>query len=199
MFQRWLLPFVFLMVVSDAGGKDRAVELSAGGGIYFPSNDDYDFYFGGQAANFSLQLAFLGKSGFDFKLGGDFSTKTQERALGRDYFANLYDLRLGFAFRVLPRRRVTPFLGGGATLSEARGGEKPDADLKARSLGGYVEGGVRYQLSPRFFAALEAWQDFRKGKVQSIESTGPFSFQADESTDLGGSHIGLRVGVRLGK
>lgn len=199
MLRKWPVLIVFLFWTSDASPRDEAVELSVGGGMYFPSEDQYSNYFDGPATNFSLQMIFLGRSGLDFKLGSDYGSKTQTHFSGPEYFVHLYDLRTGFAFRLFSRQRLAPFLGGGGTVSEARGGIEPGSDVKSRSLGWYVEGGLRYRLTPRFIVSLEAWQDFRKGKVQSIQSSGPFSFMSDSSYSLGGTHVGLRVGVRLGK
>jgi hypothetical protein len=192
-----MLAFVFLGGPLSVSAGEQPVELSAGAGIYFPRAGEFSQFFEGQPAAFSFQLGLPGKSGFDFKLTGDYLTKSRSQPAGRDLFVHLYDLRVGVGFRMLRQRPLTPFVGGGATVSEVRGGEKPGADLKARALGGYVEGGVRYRVTSSLFAAFEVWQDFRKGKAEGI---GLFSsFQADSSTSLGGTHVGLRLGVRLGK
>lgn len=186
MFKRWLLSVVFLACFSTSVAKDRAVEISAGGGIYFPTHKDYDSYFDGQPASFSLQVSFLGNSSLAFKLRGDYITKRIDRALAvyRGATARLYDLRIGFDWRFLRDRRIFPFLGAGFGVGEARA----SSSLTAKFYGGYIEGGVRYRLTPLVFFGADVWQDFRQG-----EDLGAGNI------NLGGTHIGLRAGVRLGK
>ncbi len=105
MFRRWLLPVLFLAFSVTVAAKDRAVEISAGGGIYFPTHDDYDLYFDGQPTSFSLQASFLGNSSLAFKLRGDYITKQIDRApFYRGATARLYDLRIGFDWRLLRAR-----------------------------------------------------------------------------------------------
>lgn len=187
MLRRWFLPVFFLTFASPAVAKDRAVELSVGGGIYFPSNDDYDFYFDGQPTSFSFQASFLGKSSLAFKLRGDYITKKEDRP--SPIFAHLFDLRIGFDFRLAQHRRFFPFVGAGFGVGEARGGNQGTSDpLTAKFFGGYIEGGMRYRLSHFLFVGAEVWQDFRKGEDLSVGNI-----------HLGGTHIGLRTGVRLGK
>lgn len=185
MFKRWLLSVVFLACFSTSVAKDRAVEISAGGGIYFPTHEDYDSYFDGQPASFSFQVSFLGNSGLAFKLRGDYITKQINSGVlyaGRS--AHLYDLRIGFDWRFLRERRFFPFVGAGFGVGEARA----SSSLSAKFYGGYIEGGVRYRLTPLIFVGADAWQDFRRG-----EDLGAGNI------NLGGTHIGLRAGVRLGK
>ncbi|MGH8005266.1 MAG: hypothetical protein ACRECJ_11145 [Limisphaerales bacterium] len=178
-----LLPVLFLAFSATVVGKDRAVEISAGGGIYFPTHEDYGLYFDGQPSSFSLQASFLGNSNLAFKLRGDYITKKIDRApFYRGATARLYDLRIGFDWRFLRGRRFFPFVDAGLGVGEAR----VSSSLTAKFYGGYIEGGVRYRLTRLFFVGGEAWQDFRQG-----EDLGAGNI------NLGGTHIGLRAGVRL--
>ena len=185
MLRRWFLPVFFLTFASPAVARDREMEFSTGGGIYFPTHDDYDLYFDGRPASFSFQASFIGNSGLVFKLRGDYITKQIDRApFYRGATARLYDLRIGFDWRLLRDRRFFPFIGAGFGVGEARA----SSSLTAKFYGGYLEGGVRYRLTRLLFVGAEAWQDFRKG-----EDLGAGNI------NLGGTHIGLRAGVRLGK
>ncbi|MCI0405504.1 MAG: hypothetical protein L0209_05455 [candidate division Zixibacteria bacterium] len=185
MLRRWLLPFVFLACFSAADAKDRAVEISVGGGIYFSTHDDYDLYFDGQPTSFSLQASFLGSSSLTFKLRGDYITKQIDRApFYRGAAARLYDLRIGFDWRLFRDRQFFPFVGAGFGVGEAR----VSSSLNAKFYGGYIEGGIRYRIARPLFVGAEAWQDFRQGEDLGVGNI-----------NLGGTHIGLRAGVRLGK
>lgn len=184
MLQKLLLPFVFLLWVSSANAKDRAVELSAGGGIYFPTSDDYNLFFDGQPTSFSFQVSFIGQSSLAFKLRGDYITKEIDSPPAlRGLSARLYDLRIGFDWRLRQDRRFFPFVGAGFGVGEARG----EGSITSKFFGGYIEAGVRHRFSRHLFAGAELWQDFRKGEDFG---TG--------NIDLGGTHVGLRAGVRLG-
>src|SRR3990172_13013929 len=112
--------FLFFSFVLPAVAKDRAVEFSASGGIYFPTHEDYNVYFDGQPTSFSFQASFLGNSSLAFKLRGDYITKRINRApVYRSATARLYDLRIGFEWRFLRDRRFFPFVGAGFGVGEA--------------------------------------------------------------------------------